>query len=138
MAKPLTDRETRALLDAARKCRENAHAPYSGFRVGAAVLAADGRVFPGCNVENASYGATVCAERVALYGAVSAGAREIRALALLTELPEPVPPCGVCRQVIAELAPDAVLLMANLAGETRIGRIRDLLPEAFRLPPVET
>lgn len=120
------------LLSEARKAREQAYAPYSGnFRVGAAVLTESGEIFSGCNVENASFGATVCAERVAVFKAVAAGHRRIEAVAVIAEMPEPVPPCGICRQVIVEFGSDAEVIMGNTAGDRRISNMRELLPSVF-------
>lgn len=118
------------LLRRAREVREHAHAPYSGFRVGAALMARDGTVHVGCNVENASYGATLCAERVALGAAVSGGHRRFRALALSSTAPGPVPPCGLCRQALVEFEPDLPVLSEGLDGlaEWTLGA---LLPEPF-------
>ena len=94
------------LLDQARRARETAYAPYSNFKVGAAVLTAAGEIFSGCNIENASLGATICAERVAILTAVAAGHRDLTALAVVADTPDPVAPCGLCRQVLAEFSPD--------------------------------
>jgi cytidine deaminase len=127
----VTDEE---LLRAARDILGNAHAPYSGFRVGAAVETADGRVYRGTNVENASYGLSICAERNAVFAAVSAGAREFRRMAVVSsDSGVPLRPCGACLQVLWEFAPDLVLLLA--AGDRPADRrsVRDLLPEGFRL-----
>jgi cytidine deaminase len=121
------------LISAAAQARENAYAPYSRFKVGAAVLAEDGRIFTGSNVENASYGATMCAERSAIFGAISAGARKIKALAVIADYPKPVPPCGMCRQVLAEFGSDIDVVMANTAGQKRMENIATLLPLAFEL-----
>lgn len=118
------------LLAAARRVREKAYAPYSGFRVGAALLSRDGRVFTGVNVENASYPAGLCAERAALAAAVSAGARDFTALAVCAD--GPVTPCGFCRQALSEFG-DLDLLCAGPAGEARLYRLSQLLPDAFRL-----
>jgi cytidine deaminase len=118
------------LVRAARTARENAHAPYSGFRVGAAVLAGR-RIHAGCNVENASYGLTVCAERNAVAAAVAAGARRIDAAVVVTDTPEPTPPCGACLQVLAELGGPSLpvtLVGAAVAAEHVLG---ELLPRAF-------
>ena len=122
------------LLDRARRAREHAYAPYSRFTVGAAILTATGEIFSGCNIENASLGATICAERVAIFGAVAAGCRALTALAVIADTPEPVAPCGLCRQVLAEFNPDCPVLMANLAGRTRLANLKELLPLAFRWP----
>jgi cytidine deaminase len=128
-----------ALLAAARQAQQRAYAPYSGFRVGAALLAADGRVFTGANVENAAYSPTICAERVALPQAVVAGARAFTALAVVGDGDGPCTPCGVCRQTLYEFAPDLVVLAAGTRGETaRYVLSRDLLPHGFgpsRLSP---
>jgi len=118
------------LVAAARRARQQAYAPYSNFTVGAAVLCADGRIFGGCNVKNASFGATVCAERVALFGAVAAGCRQIEAIAIAGPGDEPLPPCGICRQVMAELAPGADVIMAG-EERRRATTVADLMPEAF-------
>lgn len=120
------------LLAQAREMMIAAYAPYSGFRVGAALLAADGRVFTGANVENAAYSPTICAERVALPQAVVAGAREFLALAVACDGDGPCPPCGVCRQVLFEFAPDLVVLAAGATGDpARFVLARDLLPHGF-------
>ncbi len=126
----------RTLVAAARAAAGNAHAPYSAFRVGAALLAADGRVFTGCNVENASYGLTLCAERVALAKAVSEGVRAFRALAIAGgTAASPAAPCGACRQVLAEFCPPAMpVWYAGLAdGPTRATSLGRLLPRAFAM-----
>lgn len=135
MSAPVSDREWAALREAARSARERAYAPYSGFAVGAAVLAGDGRVFAGCNVENGSYGLSCCAERVALFQAVAAGARDFRAILVLADTPEPVRPCGACRQVMAEFGADWHVAMENTAGRRDVLRVADLLPLAFGLSP---
>jgi cytidine deaminase len=123
-----------ALIEAATAALRAAHAPYSKFRVGAAVRTSDGRVFAGCNVENASYGLSICAERVAIFNAVSQGAREIAAIAVCTEGDEPAPPCGACRQVIAEFARDpTTIVLTNTSGRTTMTTLAELLPRPFRL-----
>ena len=119
------------LVDAAREARERAIAPYSKFKVGAALLARDGRVFTGCNVENASYGLTVCAERVALLKALSEGVREFTRLAVVADTKSPTPPCGPCRQLVWEYAGDIPVVMANLDAVTGEHQMRDLLPLPF-------
>ena len=123
-----------ALLAAARAVRRRAHAPYSKFKVGAAVRDERGRIHVGCNVENASYGLTVCAERNAVAAAVAAGARRIRAVAVASAARPPATPCGACRQVLAELGePDTEVLIAGAGGPSRRTTLRALLPQAFRL-----
>jgi len=124
----MTDAE---LIERATAARALAYAPYSEFAVGAAVLAADGRVFTGCNIENASYGLTICAERVALFKAVSEGARAFHRLAVVADAEALVFPCGACRQVLWEFAPDLIVISANLKGQMRVRPLRDLLPEPF-------
>jgi cytidine deaminase len=130
----LTDTVRQQLLDRARRAREHAYAPYSNFKVGAAVLTAAGEIFSGCNIENASLGATICAERVAIFTAVAAGHRDLTALAVIADTPDPVAPCGLCRQVLAEFSPDCRVLMANTAGRIRLANLKELLPLPFRLP----
>jgi cytidine deaminase len=119
------------LVDAARAAREQAYAPYSGFRVGAALAGVDGTIVTGCNVENASYTMCLCAERGAVMAAVCAGVREFVALAIVTEAPEPVSPCGGCRQVLVEFAPDVEIISVGAGGVERRWRLTDLLPEPF-------
>lgn len=128
---PLTGEREAALVAAAREARLRAHAPYSGFRVGAALLTSDGAVVAGCNVESASYGLTLCAERVAAARAVAEGRRGFVAIAVVADGPTPVPPCGACRQFLFDLAPDLVVLSATLVGAARRTTLRALLPEAF-------
>jgi cytidine deaminase len=125
------------LIDRARQAREAAYAPYSNFKVGAAVLTATGEIYSGGNIENASFGATICAERVAIFTAVAGGCRDLTALAVIADTPDPIPPCGLCRQVLAEFNPDCQVLMANMAGQWRLVNLKELLPMAFRLPAPE-
>ncbi len=125
------------LLDRARRARDHAYAPYSNFTVGAAVLTASGEIFTGANIENASFGATVCAERVAIFAAVAAGCCDLTALAVIADTPDPVAPCGLCRQVLAEFNPDCPVLLANTAGRWQLTTLKELLPQAFRLPSGE-
>ncbi|HET6284548.1 MAG TPA: cytidine deaminase [Polyangia bacterium] len=121
-----------ALLKAARAVRRRAFAPYSGFAVGAAVLDQAGRIHVGCNVENASYGLTVCAERNAVAAAVAAGARSIRAVAVITAAAPAASPCGACRQVLAEFgAADTPVLLAGPRGPAREHSLGALLPQSF-------
>jgi cytidine deaminase len=125
------------LLACAREAREHAYAPYSQFRVGAAVLTRDGRVFAGCNVENASYGLCTCAERTALGAAVAAGCQpgDFVRIAIVGDTGEPISPCGACRQIMVELGGAALpVTLANLAGTTRDTTAGTLLPDAFDLP----
>ena len=132
----MTDAQAAALVDAARAAREQAHAPYSKFRVGAALRTRDGRVFGGCNVENASYGLCNCAERTAFFTAVAAGCRpgDFAALAVIGDTPGPIAPCGACRQVMHELGgPGLVVLLANLNGVVTSTTAAALLPAAFVL-----
>ena len=124
-----------SLIQRATSARDAAYAPYSNFKVGAAVLAADGRIFTGCNIENASFGASMCAERVAIYTAVAAGRRQLQALAVIADTPEPIVPCGLCRQVLAEFSPDCQVIMANLQGNYKILTLDQLLPLAFTFQP---
>jgi cytidine deaminase len=119
------------LVAAARGARDHAVAPYSGFRVGAALAAADGRVFTGCNVENASYGLTMCAERVALLKALSEGARGFTALAVVADTAAPTPPCGACRQLLWEYCGDVPVVLANLTAIAGRHTMRELLPLPF-------
>ncbi len=126
--------QKKQLLEAARGAVKQAYAPYSKFRVGAAVLTENGSIFSGCNVENASYGLTICAERNAIFSAVAAEGGDkmkVRAVAVLTEHNVPCSPCGACRQVIFEFGPDATVLFQGLEG-MRDSRADDLLPEGFR------
>jgi cytidine deaminase len=127
------EKPSAALVKAARAVRRNAHAPYSRFRVGAAVLDSAGRIHVGCNVENASYGLTVCAERNAVAAAVAAGAREINAVVVITEARPPASPCGACRQVLAELGSPAtaIYLLGPTGSAVTRHQLGALLPEAF-------
>ena len=120
------------LLAAARRARRHAHAPYSGYRVGAAVRSASGNVYVGCNVENASYGATICAERVAVAAMVAAGEKRLTAVAVVTAGKTQGMPCGICRQVLAEFGQRVVVVVAT-ARRTRRTSLRALLPRPFAL-----
>lgn len=122
---------TDPLLDAALKARTHAHAPYSKFHVGAALEDVDGRIFTGCNVENASYGLTNCAERTAAFKAVSEGSRKFRRIAVAADTSPLTPPCGACRQVLWEICGDIEILLVNLRGETESLPLRDLFPRPF-------
>ncbi|MFO7917232.1 MAG: cytidine deaminase [Anaerolineae bacterium] len=127
--------EDRALVAAALEARERAYAPYSQFAVGAAVRTASGRTFSGCNVENASFGLTVCAERVAIWKAVSVGERALSALAVVSE--GGATPCGTCRQVMSEFVEDMIVLVADTEDHVWATSLRDLLPDPFPRVSVE-
>lgn len=120
-----------ALSAAAWKARENARPEYSRFAVGAAIEDADGRIFAGCNVESASYGLTMCAERVALYSAIAAGARSFRRIVVVTEAGTLTAPCGACRQVLWDFCRDIEVMLENRRGDRATHRLKDLLPHAF-------
>lgn len=120
-----------SLIEAAKRARMQSVAPFSNFLVGAAVKTADGKVYTGCNVESASYGLTVCAERVAIWKALSEGERQFTDLAVVADTETLTPPCGTCRQIIWEFARGAKIVFANLAGETEEFHIAELLPRAF-------
>jgi cytidine deaminase len=122
------------LLAAARQAREKAYAPHSNFRVGAAVLGADGLIYAGCNVENSSFGLTICAERNAIFAMVAAGVREIREILVIGDTEDFLPPCGACRQVMAEFAaPGVVVHMCNRSGDSRDASVGELVPFIFHL-----
>ena len=120
-----------ALAEAALAAREHAHAPYSKFKVGAALEHQSGRIFTGCNVENATYGLTVCAERVAVFKAISEGARKFKAIAVSADSKILCPPCGACRQILWEFLGDVPLTLVNLEGKTEHMRISDIFPRPF-------
>lgn len=119
------------LIAAATKAREMAYVPYSNYKVGAALLGKSGRIYTGCNVENASYGASICAERTALVKAISEGEREFSMIAVVTDSPKPSSPCGICRQVLYEFGPEIRLILANLQGESFETSIAEYLPDGF-------
>ena len=119
------------LVAAARAARENAVARFSGFKVGAALLTADGTVVTGCNIENATYGLTLCAERVAMFTALAAGHRRFTRIAVVADTDAPTPPCGACRQILWEFAGDLDVVLANLRRETGHYKLSDLLPLPF-------
>ena len=126
----MTELETQKLMDCAIKARENAYSPYSHFAVGAALLCEDGTLFEGCNIENASYGLTNCAERTAIFKAVSEGHVTFKALAVVADTEGPCAPCGACRQVMAEFK-IPLIIMGNLMGKIKIVTIEELLPFSF-------
>lgn len=120
------------LISAAKEAYRYAYAPYSMFAVGAAILTDEGKIVTGCNVENASYGLSMCAERTAIFKAVSRGIQTFRAIAAVADTAEPISPCGACRQVMAEFCPpDLPVYLSNLTGKTLIMTVRELLPYAF-------
>jgi cytidine deaminase len=119
------------LLAAARRAREHAHARYSNFKVGAALETADGVVIAGCNIENATFGLTMCAERVAMFKALSDGHRSFRRIAIAADTDAPTPPCGSCRQILWEFGGDLEVILANLSGETGRHRLSALFPAPF-------
>jgi cytidine deaminase len=120
-----------ALINAAQAARERAVAPFSNFHVGAAVETVDGKIYTGCNIESASYGLTVCAERVAIWKALSEGERHFKRLAVVTDTDQLTPPCGTCRQIIWEFCRDATVIFANLRGQAESFPMTELLPRAF-------
>lgn len=119
------------LIAAAVEARTRAYSPYSRFLVGAAIEAEDGTIFAGCNIESASFGLTICAERVALFRGVFEGHRSFRRIAVVTDTPAPTPPCGACRQLLWEFAPDAEVILANLSGTVVRYTVRELIPHGF-------
>jgi cytidine deaminase len=124
--------EDEQLIERAKEARMLAHAPYSNFDVGAALLSSDGRVYTGCNIENSTYGLTMCAERVAIFKAVSEGVREFSKVAVVADFSNPTPPCGCCRQMIWEFSGEtAEIILANLSGDVQKFQIKELFPEAF-------
>jgi cytidine deaminase len=122
---------TDSLIAAALKARENAHAPFSKFKVGAAIEDVDGRIHTGCNVENATYGLTICAERVAVFKAISEGARKFRRVAVVADTDTLTPPCGACRQILWEFCGDVEIMLANVKGDSEVMRLATLLPRPF-------
>lgn len=119
------------LIRAALTARENAHAPFSHFKVGAAIEDENGRVFTGCNIENATYGLTICAERVAVFKAVSEGASKLRRIAIAADTDILTPPCGACRQILWEFCGDAELILCNLDGAQETLLLNDIFPRPF-------
>ena len=124
--------EDQELVELARKAREFSYSPYSKFKVGAALITNEGKVYSGCNIENASFGITNCAERTAIFKAVSEGAREIDTIAIIADSDEPCSSCGTCRQAMAEFKVKRVI-MANLKGEVKAVSLAELLPYSFAL-----
>lgn len=124
-------KETRLLVQAAKEAQKNAYAPYSRFKVGAALLTTDSKITLGCNIENASYGLTVCAERVAIFKAVSEGYKKFKAIAIVTS--DASYPCGACLQVMAEFGPGMTVIISNGKNKPKIVKLKKLLPKAFKL-----
>lgn len=121
------------LVESAREARDRSYAPYSGFRVGAALLARDGKIYSAANLESVSSGAAICGERAAIAKAVSKGEKEFEALAVVAECEEPVAPCGICRQNLIEFGDEIKVIMANTRGDAEIATVRELLPKGFTL-----
>jgi cytidine deaminase len=119
------------LIAAAKQARENAHARFSNFKVGAGLRAVSGKIYGGCNVENATYGLTVCAERVAIFKAISEGERTFDVIAVVTDTDTLTPPCGACRQLIWEFCGDVPVVMSNLKGKVEVIRMSQLFPKPF-------
>lgn len=126
----MIEQELQKLIQAATEMRKQSYSPYSNFAVGAAVLSNDGYIYGGCNIENASYGLTNCAERTAIFNAVSDGKRNISAIAVVADTDRPCSPCGACRQVIGEFKIPCII-MANLKGEYKTVTLEELLPFSF-------
>lgn len=126
----MTDKE---LINHAKKAMQNAYAPYSHFKVGAALLDKNGTVFLGCNIENASYGATCCAERTAVFKAISEGVTTFEKIAIVSDSKKLTPPCGICRQVLLEFMPEGAVILENEKGEIKTYTVKELLPVGFTL-----
>lgn len=125
--------DNKVLIDMALKAMENAYAPYSDFKVGAALLCSDKKVYTGCNIENSSYGASNCAERTAIFKAVSEGEREFEKIAIVSSSGDFTFPCGICRQVLSEFMYDKTVVLFSEKDGIKEFKVKDLLPEAFRL-----
>jgi len=127
----VSDLELSGLIKRAEEARERAYAPYSKFKVGAALQAKTGEIYAGCNIESSSYGLTICAERVALFKAISEGVRDFIRIVVTADTKEFCPPCGACRQVLADFAPELKVILLSSSGKTKETTIAELLPEAF-------
>lgn len=127
----MNDPAVAKLVEAALTARHNAHAPYSHFLVGAALEDQEGRIHTGCNVENATYGLTLCAERVAVFKAISEGARRFTRIVIAADTPDPTPPCGACRQILWEFCGDIPVILVNPQGKQEVLSLRDLFPRPF-------
>lgn len=119
------------LIEAAKQARENAFAPFSNFKVGASLLTETGEIFTGCNIENATYGLTICAERTAIFKAISEGKRRFKKICIVADTENLTPPCGACRQIIWEFCGDAEVILSNLQGKIETFRTSELFPKAF-------
>tara|TARA_R110002124_G_scaffold52394_6_gene150885 strand:- start:1145 stop:1576 length:432 start_codon:yes stop_codon:yes gene_type:complete len=137
IALPLTKQTIETLLNAAQGAMKNAHAPYSNFQVGASVIYEDGTIITGCNVENASFGGTICAERTAISAGVAQGRTDIVAICVSNQTDTKITPCGICRQVIWEFSQDVPVICSNKDGDYKVLTIEELLPHAFDLKGVE-
>ncbi len=126
------NKDFQKLINKAIEARLNSYAPYSKFSVGSALITKDGTIFTGCNIENASLGLSICAERVAIYKAVSSGYKSFKALAIIGDTDDPCTPCGACRQVILEFSPDMEVIMTNLHQKIKITKAKELLPDMFQ------
>ena len=120
------------LINRAKEARLKAYAPYSKFQVGSAVLTENDSIFTGCNIENVSLGLSICAERVAIFKAISSGCKSIKAIAIICDTEEPCSPCGACRQVMVEFSPDMKVIMVNIENKFKIVKARELLPDFFQ------
>lgn len=129
--------EVKKLIAKANEAKEKAYAHYSNFKVGAALLTADGKIFTGCNIENASYGLTVCAERTAIFKAVSQGIKDFKAIAVVSDSQHLSPPCGACLQVMREFSADLKVIIANAKGDYNIKKMHELLPYPFTVESLD-
>lgn len=125
--------ENEELILCALKAKQNSYSPYSKFRVGAAVLTKDNRIFTGCNIENSAYSATICAERTAIYKAISEGCRDLVKIAIVSDTNEFTYPCGECRQVLSEFMKDGIVVLSNKSNEIKQIKVETLIPFAFEL-----
>lgn len=119
------------LIEAAQKAKEHSYSPHSKFRVGAAIITQSGKIYTGCNIENSSFSLTICAERTAIFKAVSEGQRKFAAIAIVTDLKDPIPPCGACRQVLMDMAGDIDVIIAGNKGDNIVSKLSKLLPMPF-------
>jgi cytidine deaminase len=133
MVSEIDERTTKRLIEEATRVRENAYAPYSDYKVGAALLTRSGTIYRGCNIENSAYGMTICAERVALGAAVACADHDLIAIAIVTDDDPPATPCGACRQVLSEFRKDLIVIVANLSGKMLRFKMTDLIPHPFEL-----